>query len=74
VDLSVDAKVNRLKMEGRTLTSVQAKSNIYLVRGVTVPLSVTYSNGTDEVKKSQLRFNASLSFSADAFMGVARAQ
>jgi hypothetical protein len=74
LDFSFNAKIDRLQMASRTTTAVQAKSNIYLLKGVTIPLSITYSNGTDEVKKSQVRFNASLSFSGDAFMGVARAR
>src|SRR5207249_1077937 len=72
VDFSAAGKVMRAKLDDRTIASFQARSNLYLARGLTVPIALTYANHTDGSPKSQVRLNFGLSLDADAFLGAAR--
>jgi len=73
-DFTAAAKLTRPTGDLRDERSVQAKLDLYLLRGVTVPVSLSYTNHTDDPtqpNRSQVRVNVGLSLDADALMGAA---
>jgi hypothetical protein len=71
-DLSLTAKLMRPQGSAQDMQFAQLKLNLYLARGVTVPIALTYANRTEDSPKSSLRLNVGFSVSADNFMGAAR--
>jgi hypothetical protein len=74
-DFTAAAKFTQPTGQLRDERSVQAKLDLYLLRGVTVPVSLSYTNHTDDPtqpNRSHVRVNVGLSLDADALMGVAR--
>ncbi len=71
VDLTFAAKYQRDRAQSLDKKYWQAKANLYLTKGLTIPLAVTYTNHTDDTGQSQTRFSLGLSLTADAFLGVA---
>jgi len=59
-------------MGERYMAFAQAKLNLYLTRGVTIPIALTYANRTEQSDHSSLRFNAGVAISGDSFLGIAR--
>jgi hypothetical protein len=78
LDFTAAAKWERPMGESQDLRSFQAKLNLYLAQGITIPFSLTYTNSTidpnstQSTGKSRVRLNVGLSLSGDALMGVAR--
>jgi len=71
-DFTAASKWTRPKGTSRNEAFAQAKLNLYMIRGMTIPISLTYSNRTEDSNKSRVRFNVGLAMDADALMGAAR--
>ncbi len=77
LDFTAGAKWMRPQGESRDIRSFQAKLNLYLTHGVTIPFSLTYANGTEDAStpesgRSRVRLNVGFALTGDALMGVAR--
>lgn len=70
VDLGFALQYQRDRMISLDKKYWQVATNLYLVKGVTIPLSVTYTNHADDTGTSQTRFSIGLALNADAFLGV----
>jgi hypothetical protein len=54
------------------LAAAQFKLEIPFIAGLSLPLSVTYANGTEQQKKAHTRANFGLSFDLDKIMALTR--
>jgi len=73
-DFTAAAKWTRPQGGARDERFAQAKLNLYLIRSMTIPISLTYSDKPEDSTRSRVRFNVGLSMDADALMGAARNQ
>jgi len=78
LDFTAGGKWIRPMGESRDIRSFQAKLNLYLKNGITLPFSLTYANDTVDPNstqssgKSRVRLNVGFALTGDALMGVAR--
>jgi hypothetical protein len=71
-DFTMAVKVTRPEGGSHQMASAQVKLNLYLARGITVPLALSYSNRTENSPKSVIHFNVGLSALADTLLGMAK--
>jgi hypothetical protein len=71
-DFTLAAKLTRPQGEAHNMASAQAKLNLYMVRGITIPVALTYSNRTESSDRSRVRLNVGVSLDGDTVMGIAR--
>lgn len=71
-DFTAAAKFMRPEGDSHDMRFVQAKLNLYLIQGVTIPVALTYANRTEDSPRSHLRLNVGFSLNGDSFLGVAR--
>jgi len=71
-DFTLAARLTRPEGPFHQMLSAQAKLNLYLIRGITIPVALTYSNRTEDSPKSVVRFNVGLSINGDSLLGLAK--
>jgi hypothetical protein len=72
VDLTAAGNIKRDKDAKHTAATAQAKLNLRFLRGVTIPVALTYASRTELSGRSQLRVNVGIAIQGDALIGIAR--
>ena len=71
ITLSLNGKFARLESQGDEAGFAQAKLEIPIVAGVSIPLSVTYATRTEEIDEAEVRGNVGFSFDFDKVYALA---